>query len=76
MSMTYIGRKPCGCIRFAMVDNPEHKREVAKEIAHAIRDGLAIERVTTEYVRETAWTCAAHKVTKAPTLFTATGVDL
>ena len=48
----YIGRSPCGCITFATVDMPEHKRTVAKEVAQAMRDGLTIERVTVQFVRE------------------------
>ncbi len=48
----YIGRKTCGCVVFAMVDDPEHKKETAKEIAKCIRQGLTIERMTVKEVRE------------------------
>ncbi len=52
---TFIGRKPCGCVVFAMVDepnpSPEYRKELAKEIARCIRQGLSIEKVTVDYVR-------------------------
>lgn len=48
----YIGRSPRGCITFATVDEPERKRIVVKEVAQAMRDGLTIERVTVQFVRE------------------------
>ena len=57
----YISRKPCGCIAMACVNNPEHKRETAKEVARAIRLGEAIDRVTSEYVRTTDWLCPKHR---------------
>lgn len=48
----YIARKPdCGCIVMAVVDEPRHAKDTAKEIAKCIRDGLTIERVTVGYVR-------------------------
>ncbi len=61
--MAYIGTAPCGCIRMAIVDDPNRRREVAREIAAAIRQGEAVERVTCDYVRTTKWTrpdCAEH----------------
>lgn len=61
--MAYIGRAPCGCIRMAVVDDPNHKRDVAREIANAVKHGEAVERVTCEYVRQTKWTrpdCTEH----------------
>ena len=57
MSMTYVGKAPCGCIRFAVVDNPEHLKENAKEIARAMRAGLTINRMVTDDVREAKWGC-------------------
>lgn len=47
----YIGRKACGCITLAVVDNPNHTKDTARSIAAAIRRGLTVERVTVEYVR-------------------------
>lgn len=35
--MAYLARKPCGCVPFVTVDNPDHGRQTAREIAQAIR---------------------------------------
>ncbi len=60
-SMTYISLKPCGCLATAIVDNPDHKREVAKVVAGAIRLGETVTRVETETVRTMDWKCPEHK---------------
>jgi hypothetical protein len=60
MNFSYIGKKECGCIVAAFVDNPEHKKDIAREIAKWIKDGLTIERVTDDYVRENFKRCT-HK---------------
>jgi len=54
---SYVGRKQCGCLVFAVVDVPGREKETAKDVAEAIRDGLTIERVTTEYVRVNFTSC-------------------
>lgn len=56
-TMAYIARKACGCIVMASVDLPEWKKEIAKEVASCLRDGLTIERVTCEYVRQNMKDC-------------------
>ncbi len=49
----WIARDPrCGHNLLVMVDTPERKREVAKEIAACIRAGLVPERVTVAQARE------------------------
>ena len=55
MSHSYIAKESCGCICFAVIDNPDHKKETAKEIGKLIRAGYAIERVTSEFVRNAPW---------------------
>jgi hypothetical protein len=50
--MSYIGRCKCGEIIAATVDDPRHKKDTIREINDWLRDGLDIERVTTDYVRE------------------------
>jgi len=55
--MSYIAKKSCGCIVAAIVDRPERKNETAREVSKWIRDGLAVERVTVEYVRENLKSC-------------------
>ena len=63
-SMSYIAKKPCGCLSMAIVDNPDHKKDVAKEISKAVRLGETVERVTTETVRTMDWKCPEHKHNK------------
>ena len=60
-NMSYISKKPCGCLCMAVLDNPDHKRDVAKEIAKAIRLGETVERVPTETVRTMDWKCPEHR---------------
>lgn len=57
--MAYVGRKVCGCVCAAIVDDPAHKKEVAEDIADWIKSGLTIDRVSVEYVRENfvGWAC-------------------
>ena len=62
IDMSYISKKPCGCICMAMVDNPNHKKDIAREIAKAIKLGEIIERMPTETVRIMPWKCLEHKV--------------
>lgn len=51
----YVGRAPCGCIVTAIVDAPDLKEQMKKEIAKFMRDclkeGLTIDRVTVDFVR-------------------------
>ncbi len=52
MTKTYIGVDEEGIVVLAIVDNPEHKKDVAKELGKAVRNGLVIERVESSRVRE------------------------
>ena len=61
MSDSYIGQKECGCLVMAVVNNPDHRREVAREVSRAIRGGLQVSIVPTEQVRTMAWECETHK---------------
>ena len=58
-SMTYIARCRCGCggIIIAIVDSPEHKKDVARELADGIRQGYSFDRVPTEDARKEQWGC-------------------
>lgn len=40
----YLGVDTDGLVVSACVDNPEHKKDVAKFVAEAVRDGLHLER--------------------------------
>lgn len=59
--MSYIGQAPCGCIKLAIVDNPEHAKDTAREISKAIKQGYKIRRVTCDYVRK-HWDCKRHGI--------------
>ena len=50
--MAYLARAACGCTKVATIDRPEMADLNAEMIAECIRDGLTVERVTVEYVRE------------------------
>ncbi len=59
MSHAYIALRECGCIVGAIVDEPEHRAEVAKDVAEFIRAGYRIERRACEEVRTLPWKCDA-----------------
>jgi hypothetical protein len=48
----YLGIASCGCVMAMTVDNPEHKKDVAKDVASFMRWGATIERVSIEYARK------------------------
>ena len=52
----YIGIAACGCIRAATADDPDQKKEVAKDVASFLRWGKTVERVSVESVRITLCT--------------------
>lgn len=55
--MAYIGRKSCGCIVAATVDDPIFKKDTAKFVAKLLRDGLFVERVSCQFVRDNMKMC-------------------
>ncbi len=57
MDHAYIGRCKCGQIVGAKLDNPDHLKAVSAEVSRWIREGLTIERVTNDYVRENFGQC-------------------
>ena len=54
-SWAYVGREQCGHITCATVDLPEHRSQVANELAKWHRWGLTIERMTVEQARADMW---------------------
>lgn len=50
--MAYIGVSPCGCVPAVTVDEPEHAKDVAKDISGWIKRGRTVERVTMDEARE------------------------
>lgn len=61
--MAYIDRSPCGCVMGAVVDSPEHRKDVARFCAETVKGGGTLERVTCAAVREMPWNCSAHSST-------------
>jgi hypothetical protein len=53
----YVGRKDCGCVVAACVDNPEHRRDTARFVADIIKDGLTVETMTVKEVRRCLTVC-------------------
>ena len=48
----YIGKAACcGKVVFCTVDSDDHKRDTAREVARAVRDGLLVERHPIEDIR-------------------------
>ena len=58
-SMAYAGFcQSCGHLVSATVDDPDHAKDVRKDVSQFMRDGLRIERVSCQTVRENAKPCA------------------
>ena len=55
--MAYVGKAPCGCGRLFIVDDPAHKRDTAKEIGKAIRQGLTVTHMPLEDARPLIQRC-------------------
>ena len=60
----YIGTKACGHTVTASVDKPEHREDIAKEIAAWVRDGMTVERVSAEAARSRLHFCDCEKEAK------------
>lgn len=58
---SYIALKLCGCIAMAMILDDASRRDVAKQIGQAIRDGYRIEPSSNAAVRERPWKCFDHR---------------
>lgn len=61
----YVGQcKECGAYCAAFVDTPSLAKDIAKEIAAWIRDGLSVTRVEMNFVRENFNSCTCKPVKK------------
>ena len=62
-TLCYIARCLCGCggIVLAVVDTPNHKKETAKDVADAIKDGYTVELTTVGEVRKQGVGCKHEK---------------
>lgn len=60
-AMAYVGSEPeCGCVTFLIVDNPEHAKDTAREVARMMRAGLTINRMTVEDARVPGFGSCPH----------------
>ena len=64
-TMCYIGVKECGCVVAACVDNPKHKKDIAKNVGDWVKDGLTIERISVEDTRNRLSYCKCNEEIKA-----------
>lgn len=61
----YVGILDCGCMVCAVSGDPSFRKHAATEVARWMREGLRIERVSDEVVRQKLHRCT-HKVKKPP----------
>ena len=47
----YVGKRPCGCVVAAIVDDGDDPKDVAKFVADLVRRGMTVERSTVEDAR-------------------------
>ena len=57
IQFAYVGRKACGCMVAATLDDPTWPKRMATDVADFIKDGLTIERVSIETVRDQLRSC-------------------
>ena len=50
-SATYVGKHFCGGWQVLILDNPQHLKEVAREVGKMLRWGLKVERLLTSEAR-------------------------
>ena len=62
--LAYIGRAACGCIVAAIVD--ETPMKPWKETSKWMKKGLAVDRVTCQYVRDNMRRCPHKQTTDKP----------
>lgn len=55
--MCYVAKEKCGCVTGVCVDEPQFSKYTAKDIAHWVKDGRIIERVTGDYVKDNFAKC-------------------
>ena len=63
----YVGIKPC-CKKIvaAFVDKPEYKKDIAKEVASWIKDGLTVSRVVCDELTIQECKCEEQKPEPKP----------
>lgn len=65
--LDYIAKCKCGCGGIVLVisGSDDWRKQAAKSIAEAIRDGYTIERMHTTDVRKATWNCQKQKPSSA-----------
>lgn len=53
----YIARQDCGCVVAVTVNMKHHPKDVARNVAEWIRDGLSVEGHAIEAVRQMVFGC-------------------
>lgn len=61
-----IARRACGCIVVIAANEIMHRKDVQRNFGEAIAEGCTIERVSTDYIRNTPWRCADHDPKRQP----------
>lgn len=57
----YVARPlDCECIAAVTVDEPEHAKDVAKDVANWVRRGFRVDRMTGDVFREMSFRCPEH----------------
>ena len=59
--MAYIGRKVCGCVVAACIDDKSHPEDTAEDLARFVKSGYAVERVTSEQASQMIGKCKCGK---------------
>lgn len=60
LSMTYVAKKPCGCIAMVAADKPHVMADAADDLARCMKEGMAVKRIPTTEVRTMPWWCRKH----------------
>lgn len=48
----YVGKRPCGCVVAAVVDDGDDPKDVAKFIADLVKRGMTVDRSTVDEARK------------------------
>ena len=56
----YVARQLCGCVVAVTVNMADHPKDVARDVAEWIRDGLAVEGHSVEAVRAMPFGCKCN----------------
>lgn len=60
--MSYVAICKCGVCVGATIDDPNHKRHVAKDVQSWIREGLIVQRENDDFVRAFFGRCRCKEI--------------